>query len=1730
MAGNKVNIELNAQDNGTFKQRINDAKELNKQVERTQQLLTGTKAGNKAARATYGGMAGGDVAQYNVARGAAESGGASARDFADQARGLGGLVRLYATYAANIFAVSAAFSALREAMQTDIMVKGLQQLSAASGTSMGSLAKQFSDVTDGAISFRESMQATAKAVSSGLSSSQFIELGKVAKGASQALGLDMSDAVSRLTRGITKLEPELLDELGLFTKTGKAAEEYARKVGKTEAQLTDFERRQAFANAVLEEGRQKFGEIAQAGNPYDKLLAQLKDVAQSILSTVNSIITPIAKLLADNTGLIGAAIALAAIKITKQAIPALTSWQAGLKDAAKAAKDRMGEVNEAFQGVFYTRAATAAGIPELEKQLKAAQQSLTKSVTDKRTLESSSFKQVTTAKELGDKDRAKLAKDIEKYETSAVKSRQDQVAAAKEMLRIDTEIKNIRNQLNAAYDKTIDQMDKQAKFGTAIWQREQLTRAARQRYAELEIRSRVAENVDTMGVRGAVQELYKETTANKDLSKMAKFKTVTLGTLAAVTRGIEIAASAFSRFFFVIGAAVAVFEVLDSIFSKNSEQTQALNKSLGILNDTTQTAKDTADKYKDSISSDAIIAFSNSLDELTQSLKNVSKGFVEAQEAAGYWDFIWDRIKDVTPFVDSLQESTSKSIGKSLVAAIKSVPEGPMRDELSQKFFKTLKLGDTALVNTETFTNALKGLDAETYGKVIQQLGVDQAGVNEKFKESTIYLKGLKGSGDNATKALQAFSNSLKDTSPVAQFFGTSIKYADELSKGLKAVDFNAQLGALDELSKIDLAIFDPSIALEIAKQVNAYKDAAPRYKELTSIASDAQKRLDKLNQMVIDSQQISPEDGLITVDPQLQDKIIRVQGVIDTAKKAADELKEKTKQIANETQLLIEKSVGATITRSLDAFSIKLRQAVVEQQKYILSKFPVSTEAGIQLSNKLAKEQIDLDFKLINSQEMLSASQDLLRIQIQRLADIEELKNLPKTAENIPRAVKLASRIGEAGRAEELFSGGTLAELRSAAVYNPALYALVERRQKLALAQQQKDIKQSTEDFNTTLASIALAADDRIKVLNTFIKGIENNLNLVVGDNEYNIGIKSAMLLQLAEMQRKKLAEEAKKQLDIVLKAGDELIQKSKSKEDKAAAEKLKKEAEEKSRAEAETNRILFEQAESIRVINQANDDYVKLLDLKYAKIEREYNLQRELRALETTRLENRLKLEEELLGQSERFRTLTDDQIRGQRKRIQEQRIERELQDKLFESERARQLAKQDLAKSAGMPSEGEVGLTPQEQKAIEAYTLELDRLSALEKQYKLTAEGQRQLLEAQNQFTLREEAYADAFVRSFDRMTDAVVEFTKTGKLNFKNLINSFLEDLLRFEVKTAMQQTLSSLGGGMGLAKTVLGRVGLASGKQTPETMLQPKGTEGDPLYVTIVGPSISSYTGLGREPGKPAPIFSRDTVIPSTPPAPIERYNLERTGTIFEPRETQNPTSFSTPQEEAFWRANTQMLYGETKPGAVTVTGKGIGYYTAEVPVYEWVKTTEQSIDRVSEHLKESFTIDSQSLSTSMINGFQGGFQGLASIVQRTALQTGGSLLGGLFRSLLGGGGGYGSAYDALLNPGLFAGVFAKGGSLSSGEWGIAGEAGPEIVTGPATVYPMRNNSQGNVEVVVNNYSNASAETRETTDSRGNRRIEVIVGEMVAGEMSRSNSAVQQSLTNNFGARPMVARR
>lgn len=80
-------------------------------------------------------------------------------------------------------------------------------------------------------------------------------------------------------------------------------------------------------------------------------------------------------------------------------------------------------------------------------------------------------------------------------------------------------------------------------------------------------------------------------------------------------------------------------------------------------------------------------------------------------------------------------------------------------------------------------------------------------------------------------------------------------------------------------------------------------------------------------------------------------------------------------------------------------------------------------------------------------------------------------------------------------------------------------------------------------------------------------------------------------------------------------------------------------------------------------------------------------------------------------------------------------------------------------------------------------------------------------------------------------------------------------------------------------------------------------------------------------------------------------------------------------------------------------------------------------------------------------------------------VQLAFLAAQGLLLGqgplaGLFGSGLGLFGGGGGSQLAGAVSGGFAGLFATGGKIGANEWGITGEAGPELVSGPATVTPL----------------------------------------------------------------------
>lgn len=122
-------------------------------------------------------------------------------------------------------------------------------------------------------------------------------------------------------------------------------------------------------------------------------------------------------------------------------------------------------------------------------------------------------------------------------------------------------------------------------------------------------------------------------------------------------------------------------------------------------------------------------------------------------------------------------------------------------------------------------------------------------------------------------------------------------------------------------------------------------------------------------------------------------------------------------------------------------------------------------------------------------------------------------------------------------------------------------------------------------------------------------------------------------------------------------------------------------------------------------------------------------------------------------------------------------------------------------------------------------------------------------------------------------------------------------------------------------------------------------------------------------------------------------------------------------------------------------------------------------------------------------------------------------------------------------------------AFAKGGSFTNSivdsptmfkfakGTGLMGEAGPEAImplrrdsSGSLGVVASGTGSSTNVDVVVNNYGKEQATTTETVDSRGNRKIEVTIGDIAAAEIGRSGSSSQKAMGSTFGMRPQLIRR
>lgn len=128
-----------------------------------------------------------------------------------------------------------------------------RSLAAQSGESANAMLSSMQQASRGAISNSALMLSANRAMVLGVADNadEMSQLIGVAIAKGQQLGVGAEQAFGDLVAGIGRMSPLILDNLGIVTGGEKTFNDYAASIGKTAAQLSDAERKQALLNKVL---------------------------------------------------------------------------------------------------------------------------------------------------------------------------------------------------------------------------------------------------------------------------------------------------------------------------------------------------------------------------------------------------------------------------------------------------------------------------------------------------------------------------------------------------------------------------------------------------------------------------------------------------------------------------------------------------------------------------------------------------------------------------------------------------------------------------------------------------------------------------------------------------------------------------------------------------------------------------------------------------------------------------------------------------------------------------------------------------------------------------------------------------------------------------------------------------------------------------------------------------------------------------------------------------------------------------------------------------------------------------------------------------------------------------------------------------------------------------------------------------------------------------------------
>ncbi|MDX6977731.1 hypothetical protein SJ260_15350 [Citrobacter portucalensis] len=257
------------------------------------------------------------------------------RDFAAMAKVGGSLPLIYAAIASNVFVLQSAFEQLKMGDQLNRLEKFGTIVGTQTGTPVQTLARSLQEAAGYAISFEEAMRQASSASAYGFDAEQLNKFGLVARRAAAVLGVDMTDALNRVIKGVSKQEIELLDELGVTIRLNDAYADYVKQLNAANTGITynvnslsTFQKQQAYANAVIAESTKRFGYLDDVlrATPWEQFAANadaaLRKVQQAAAKYLGPVIDSINAVFYTSQASISASAARAQEETNRQIDPA----------------------------------------------------------------------------------------------------------------------------------------------------------------------------------------------------------------------------------------------------------------------------------------------------------------------------------------------------------------------------------------------------------------------------------------------------------------------------------------------------------------------------------------------------------------------------------------------------------------------------------------------------------------------------------------------------------------------------------------------------------------------------------------------------------------------------------------------------------------------------------------------------------------------------------------------------------------------------------------------------------------------------------------------------------------------------------------------------------------------------------------------------------------------------------------------------------------------------------------------------------------------------------------------------------------------------------------------------------------------------------------------------------------------------------------------------------------